>query len=55
MNMISEIPNKQSFLQQQNHLLASMSQSEWNQLEPDMEEVDFSLNQVLCEIGRAHV
>ena len=52
MNMISEIPNKQSFLQQQNHLLASMSQSEWNQLEPDMEEVDFSLNQVLCESGK---
>ena len=52
MNMISEIPNKQSFLQQQNHLLASMSQSEWNQLEPDMEEVDFSLNQVLFESGK---
>ena len=52
MNMTSEIPNKQTFLQQQNHLLASMSQSEWNQLEPDMEEVDFSLNQVLFESGK---
>ena len=52
MNMISEIPNNQTFLQQQNHLLASMSQNEWNQLEPDMEEVDFSLNQVLCESGK---
>ena len=52
MNMIAELPNNQTFLQQQNQLLASMSQSEWNQLEPDMEEVDFLLNQVLCESGK---
>ena len=52
MNMIAELPNNQFFLQQQNQLLASMSQSEWNQLEPDMEEVDFLLNQVLCESGK---
>ena len=52
MNRISETLDNKTFLQQQNHLLASMSQSEWNQLEPDMEEVDFSLNQVLCESGK---
>lgn len=52
MNMIAEIPSNQTFLQQQNHLLASMSQNEWNQLEPDMEQVDFSVNQVLCESGK---
>ena len=52
MSMSSEILNIQTLLQKQNHLLASMSQNEWNQLEPDMEEVDFSLNQVLCESGK---
>ena len=52
MNMIAEIPSNQTFLQQQNHLLASISQNEWNQLEPDMEQVDFSVNQVLCESGK---
>ena len=52
MNMLAEIPNNQTFLQQQNHLLATMSQHEWNELEPDMEEVDFSVNQVLCESGK---
>ena len=52
MNMLAEIPNNQTFLQQQNHLLAAMSQHEWNELEPDMEEVDFSVNQVLCESGK---
>ena len=52
MDMTSEIPYNQTFLQQQNQLLASMSQSEWNQLEPNMEEVDFSLNQVLYESGK---
>ena len=51
MDMASETPYKQTFLQQQNHLLASMSQSEWNLLEPDMEEVDLLLNQVLYESG----
>ena len=52
MDMISEIPYNQTFLQQQNHLLASMSQNEWNLLEPDMEEVDLLLNQVLYESGK---
>ena len=52
MNMLAEIPNNQTFLQQQNHLLAAMSQNEWSELEPDMEEVDFSVNQVLCESGK---
>ena len=52
MNMTSEIPNKQTFLQQQNRLLSSMSQNEWDLLEPDMEEVDLLLNQVLCESGK---
>lgn len=37
---------------QDNELLASMSHDEWNKLEPDMEEVDFSLNQILCESGK---
>lgn len=36
---------------QQNHLLAAMSEIEWNQWEPYMEQVDFSLNQVLYESG----
>lgn len=52
MNMIADIPNNQTFLQQQNHLLAEMSQTEWAELEPYMEEVDFSVNQVLCESGK---
>lgn len=62
MNMVAELftkntpnqylPNSPIFLQQQNHLLAAMSQNEWDQVEPDMEEVDFSVNQVLCESGK---
>lgn len=52
MNMIAEIGSNFTFLQQQNHLLAAISQNEWNALEPDMEEVDFSVNQVLCESGK---
>ena len=40
------------FQTQQNHLLASISQSEWQKLEPDLEEVELSLNQVLCEAGK---
>ncbi len=39
-------------LHQQNHLLAAMSEIEWHQWEPDMEPVDFSLNQVLYESGK---
>lgn len=52
MNMVSELPNKQTFSQQQNQLLASMTQNEWDLLEPEMEQVDFSLNQVLFESGK---
>ena len=46
------LPSKETSLQQQNHLLSLMTQNEWDQLEPDLEEVDFSLNQVLCESGK---
>jgi CRP-like cAMP-binding protein len=57
MNMVADIPNiqllqKANYSRQQNHLLASISHSEWNKLQPEMEEVDFSLNQVLCEPGK---
>jgi CRP-like cAMP-binding protein len=62
MNMVTDIPitrllgqhlpSKQAFSQQQNHLLASVSQNEWDLLEPDLEQVDFSVNQVLCESGK---
>lgn len=43
---------KQVSLPMQNQLLAAMSETEWNRLESDLEEVDFSLNQVLCESGK---
>ncbi len=46
------LPSKETSSQQQNHLLSLMTQNEWDQLEPDLEEVDFSLNQVLCESGK---
>ena len=36
----------------QNHLLAAMSAQEWDEWQPEMEYVDFSLNQVLCEAGK---
>ncbi len=39
-------------LHQQNHLLAAMTENQWQQWAPDMEEVDFSLNQVLYESGK---
>lgn len=67
MNMLADIPNKnllgknslgqyfpseQIALLQQNHLLSLMTKNEWDQIEPDLEEVDFSLNQVLCESGK---
>jgi CRP-like cAMP-binding protein len=52
MNMVAELPNQQTFVEQQNHLLASMTQNEWKQIEPYLEQVDFSLNQVLCESGK---
>jgi CRP-like cAMP-binding protein len=42
----------QASLPQLNHLLASMSENEWHRVEPDMEPVDFSLNQVLYEPGK---
>ncbi len=36
----------------QNYLLAAMSKDAWDQLEPHFEEVDLSVNQVLCESGK---
>ncbi len=45
-----EMPNS---LRHQNHLLAAMSEQEWQQLQPDLEAVDLKLNQVLYESGKA--
>ena len=36
----------------QNRLLAAMTKNELNLLKPDLEEVDFSLHQVLCDAGK---
>ena len=49
---LSTVSHYQAFSPKNNDLLAAMSVDEWNKLEPDMEEVDFSLNQVLCESGK---
>ena len=49
---VSKLSGSKAFSPQENHLLAAMSYDEWNKLEPDMEEVDFSINQVLCEHGK---
>ena len=50
-NTIQRSPNQASSTQQ-NYLLAAMSDKEWSQWAPDMEPVDFSLNQVLYESGK---
>lgn len=58
MNMVAELSEQQPFAkqphyaQQQNHLLALMSEEEWLKFEPYLEPVDFSFNQVLCESGK---
>lgn len=58
MNLVAELSKQQVFAKQaifaqkQNHLLASMTQDEWPQIEPYLEQVDFSYNQVLCESGK---
>lgn len=52
MNIVSQQIQKQTVLPQLNHLLAAMPENEWNSWEPDMEPVDFSLNQVLYEAGK---
>lgn len=52
MSTVAQITQKSALLPQQNHLLAAMSENEWQQWEPDMESVDFSLNQVLYESGK---
>ena len=52
MNVVAQKIKDQASLPQLNHLLAAMSENEWHQLEPDMEPVDFSLNQVLYESGK---
>ena len=49
---LSTASRYEDFSPKYNDLLAAMSVDEWNKLEPDMEEVDFSLNQVLCESGK---
>ena len=49
---LSTASRYQAFSPKNNDLLAAMSVDEWHKLEPDMEEVDFSLNQVLCESGK---
>ena len=49
---VSKLSGSKALSPQENHLLAAMSYDEWNKLEPDMEEVDFSINQVLCEHGK---
>ena len=48
----NKLSSFKAFSPQNNDLLAAMSHDEWNKLEPDMEEVDFSLNQILCESGK---
>ncbi len=45
-------PILQPSMLQQNHLLAAMSAHEWDEWQTDLEPVDFSLNQVLCESGK---
>ncbi|MGZ8270062.1 MAG: Crp/Fnr family transcriptional regulator [Methylophilus sp.] len=52
MNMPVELPTQPTCAFQQNHLLASLTQSDWSQIKPYLEQVDFSLNQVLCESGK---
>ena len=52
MNAVAQKIRDQASLPQLNHLLAAMSENEWHQWEPDMEPVDFSLNQVLYESGK---
>lgn len=52
MHAIAHKIKNQASLPQLNHLLAAMSENEWHEWEPDMEPVDFSLNQVLYESGK---
>ena len=49
---VSKLSGFKAFSPKENHLLAAISHEEWSKLEPDMEEVEFSLNQVLCESGK---
>ena len=66
MNILAEVPNKiqpnkylatEYLLKNQNHeqqnlLLASMTESEMTLIKSDLEEVNFSFNEVLCEAGK---
>ena len=66
MNILAETPNKlqpnnylateclvkNQYYEQQNLLLASMTENEMNLIKSDLEEVNFSFNQVLCEAGK---
>ena len=49
---LNKLTVAKTFSPQENHLLAAMSHDEWSKLEPEMEEVEFSLNQVLSESGK---
>ena len=49
---LNKLSGFKAYSPQENHLLAAMSHDEWSKLQPDMEAVDFSLNQVLCESGK---
>lgn len=48
----NKLPSSKKLAPQENHLLAAISHDEWSMLEPEMEEVDLSLNQVLSESGK---
>ncbi len=52
MNIGGQQIQKQAVVPHLNHLLAAMPESEWSSWEPDMEPVDFALNQVLYEPGK---
>ena len=49
---LSNLITYEAYSPQNNDLLAAMSDEEWSELKPDMEEVVFSHNQVLCESGK---
>jgi CRP-like cAMP-binding protein len=45
-------PSRQALSPRQNQLLAALPVAEWVRWQPDLEPVDLSLGQVLCESGR---
>ena len=48
----NKLASSKNLAPQENLLLAAISHDEWSKLEPEMEEVDLSLNQVLSESGK---